>query len=36
MPTYGVKTWTWTKADSGRLMAAKVRFLSREGKSRTK
>jgi hypothetical protein len=36
MPTYGVKTRTWTKVNSGRLMAAKVRFLSREEKSRTK
>jgi hypothetical protein len=36
MPTCGEKTRTWTKADSGTLMAAKVRFLGVEGKSRTK
>jgi hypothetical protein len=37
MPTYGAETctWTWIKADTGTLIAAKMRFLSIEEKSKT-
>jgi hypothetical protein len=32
---YGAETWTWTKADISRLVAAKMRFLrSLEGKTK--
>jgi hypothetical protein len=31
---YGAKPWTWTKADISRLVAAEMRFLSTEGKTK--
>jgi hypothetical protein len=31
---YGSETWTWTKADMSRLMAAEMRFLIIAGMER--